>query len=293
MMQRDRRSGIAGLAREIGGQRYADPIHHPFGPVEAPPPDYTLALIEAINRLIAKIDAWQPGTNGNGDTGGQLPGACLPALSQAVHFETLSLTTARTLYEITIPGCYDFCTAYSDGTKEGIYVRQRDHSGSVIDLGRYEGFPLLPDVTKLFVTSDVRGGRSTLALGFTHGEPLRVTTQRQIVTAEIYNVAIVGASTYYSTWFNYTNGRLLIDVVSTMDQACTLQVVGNISESYATAKNIGVPQNCPIGSITTSGLDIGLAFDDWHPYIGVMITTAIAPTTGSLVIKALQLSEGA
>jgi hypothetical protein len=180
---------------------------------------------------------------------------------------------------------------FIDGSTEGITVRQKTQDAAEITLGHYEGFPLMPDITKLYLTNDVRAGRSQLVLGFTRGEPLRLTRQKQIVSSEVFNLDILAAGTFYSLWYNFANGRLLIDVVSTLDQACTIQLVGNIVADFTTAKNIGAPLNCPIGSVITSGLDIGLAPDDWHPYIGVIITTAIAPTLGNLTIKAVQLSE--
>lgn len=293
-----RRDSFASLGREVGGREYPNPIHHPLDAPAGPgsPADPNAALIAEIQRLNGNIvdlrtllAGWQAPGNGGGSS---TPALCIPTFGQAVQFEPVSLLAANVKKEITIAGCYDYCVAFCDGSTEGITVTQKTHDAAAINLGRYVGFPLLPDTTKIFVTSDVRAGRTSLVLGFTKGTPLQLTAQRQIVTAEIYNTAIVAIGTFYSTWFNYTNGRLLIDIVSTLDAACSVQLVGNISEDYTTAKNIGAPVPIAIGSVTTSGADIGLAYDDWHPYIGVVITTVAAPTAGTLVINALQLSEG-
>jgi hypothetical protein len=282
------RDALGNMARDIGGQRYADPIHHPFGPV-AQPGDPNAALIAAIQALSAQFAAWVPG-NGNGS--GSVSGLCVPGPVQAVQFLTVPLTTALVKYEITIPGCYDYCVAFTDGSTEGITIRQVTHDAAPIDLGRYTGFPLIPSTTKLFVTANVLPGRTVLVLGLTIGKELHLASQRQIVTQSIYAAAIVAAGTFYTTWFNYTNGRLLVDVVSTLDAACTLQLVGNIAQDFTTAKNIGAPLNCPATGINPAGLDIGLDLDDWHPYIGVVIVTPLAPTAGILTIKTLQLAEG-
>jgi len=105
----------------------------------------------------------------------------------------------------------------------------------------------------------------------------------------LYNARPVAAATQ-TTWFDFRNGkRLLIDVVSTLDQACVIQLVGNsITGSYATAKLVGGPLACPIGVPTTSGLDIGVGInDDWHPYIGLIINCAVLPAAGNLAINGI------
>jgi hypothetical protein len=246
------------------------------------PTDPNAALIAAIYALSAQIAAWNPG--------GGTP-SCIPSFGQAVQFVSVDLTVARTEQIFDFAACYNYCVVFCDGSAEGISIKERDQSGHSVDLGHYRGFPLQDDTTRIFLTNDVRAGRSLLVLGFTRGEPLHLTEQKQIISSEVYNLDILAAGTFYSLWYNFANGKLLIDVVSTLDQACTIQLVGNIVADFTTAKNIGAPLNCPIGSVITSGLDIGLAPDDWHPYIGVVITTAVAPTLGNLTIKAVQLSE--
>ncbi len=34
-------------------------------------------------------------------------------------------------------------------------------------------------------------------------------------------------------------------------------------------------------------LNVGLVWDDWHPYVGVRITVAVVPTAGVLTIWAV------
>jgi len=74
--------------------------------------------------------------------------------------------------------------------------------------------------------------------------------------------------------------RLLIKVESTLNQACIIQLIGNFVDDMNLASDI----NGPINVAADENHSIGLAWDDWHPFIGVRITTAIAPGAGILNI---------
>ncbi|GAH78167.1 unnamed protein product, partial [marine sediment metagenome] len=67
------------------------------------------------------------------------------------------------------------------------------------------------------------------------------------------------------------------------DQAIIIQPVGNIVDSFTLATNIDGPHACG----ANDNIHIGLAWDDWMPFVGVRITTAVAPTTGILKIWAV------
>lgn len=102
---------------------------------------------------------------------------------------------------------------------------------------------------------------------------------------EIFRQAIRSADTFYSDkMVNWTEGkRLLLKVDSSLDQAVQIQPIGNISNSKDGAVDINGSFPCTVdGKIT-----IGLAWDDWHPYVGCEITVAVAPTTGTLTISAV------
>ena len=93
----------------------------------------------------------------------------------------------------------------------------------------------------------------------------------------------IGATgTYYSdSMVNWTEGkRLIIKVESTLDQAVQIQLIGNIENTRLLATDVGPAFPCP----ANGNISIGLAWDDWHPYIGVRITAAVAPTAGILNI---------
>ncbi len=99
----------------------------------------------------------------------------------------------------------------------------------------------------------------------------------------LYNAAIRTAATFNSTLVNWSTGkRLVLKVANTLDQDVLIQVIGNTSNSTTGATDIEGPLPCVAGGNIT----IGLAWDDWHPYVGVEITTAVAPTTGTLTVTA-------
>ncbi|KKM78809.1 hypothetical protein LCGC14_1356300 [marine sediment metagenome] len=100
---------------------------------------------------------------------------------------------------------------------------------------------------------------------------------------ELYSADIVTAATFYSTMVNWSNGkRLVIKVESSLDQAVQIQIIGNNVNSTTLATDINSPLPCE----ASGNISVGLAWDDWTPYVGVKITTAVAPTTGTLTITA-------
>ncbi len=102
---------------------------------------------------------------------------------------------------------------------------------------------------------------------------------------EIFRKAIRATGTLNSDKMaNWTKGkRLLLRVDSSLDQAVQIQAMGNIGNTVNGAVDIGAALPCAAGG----KISIGLAWDDWHPYIGCKIASAIAPTTGSLIISAV------
>ncbi len=102
---------------------------------------------------------------------------------------------------------------------------------------------------------------------------------------EIYRFGIRTPGTFNSnSMVDWTRGkRLVIKVESSLDQAVQIQVIGNTADDMELATDINGPFPC-----TANGnISVGLAWDDWHPYIGVRITVAVAPTAGILTISAV------
>lgn len=87
-----------------------------------------------------------------------------------------------------------------------------------------------------------------------------------------------------TTMLDWRKGqRLIIKVTSTLDQAIAVQVVGNIENTINGAVNLNAPLPCTaLGNIT-----VGMAWDDWHPYIGAVLTHAVAPTVGTVKVEAV------
>jgi len=102
---------------------------------------------------------------------------------------------------------------------------------------------------------------------------------------EIFRQAILSDGTFYSDkMVDWTKGkRILFKVESSLNQAINIQIIGNVQDSKELATDINGPLPC-----TANGnISVGLAWDDWHPYVGVKITVATAPTAGILTISAV------
>ncbi len=102
---------------------------------------------------------------------------------------------------------------------------------------------------------------------------------------EIFSQPIRSAGTFFSDkMVDWTKGkRILFKVESTLNQPVQIQLIGNTVDSLNLTTDINAPQPCP----ANSNISIGPAWDDWHPYIGVRITAAVAPTAGILTIWAV------
>lgn len=98
-----------------------------------------------------------------------------------------------------------------------------------------------------------------------------------------HDIRVVGTFTS-DTMVNWIEGkRILIKVESSLNQACNIQILGNHVDTFNSAVNINAPLPCP----ANTNISVGLAWDDWHPFIGIRVTTAIAPTAGILTIYAV------
>jgi len=102
---------------------------------------------------------------------------------------------------------------------------------------------------------------------------------------QIFSSPIRSAGTFYTDrMVNWTKGkRIMFKAESSLNQAVNLQVIGNIVDDRGRATDIG-----PALPLAANGnLSVGLAWDDWHPFVGVRITVAVAPTAGILTISAV------
>ncbi len=102
---------------------------------------------------------------------------------------------------------------------------------------------------------------------------------------QIFSQAIRSAGVFYSDrMVNWTEGkRILFKAESSLNQAVTIQPIGNISDDMRLAVDI----NGALPLAANANLSVGLAWDDWHPYVGIKITVGVAPTAGLLTISAI------
>lgn len=100
---------------------------------------------------------------------------------------------------------------------------------------------------------------------------------------QIFSQAILSTGTFYSDrMVDWTQGkRIVYKVESSLNQAVQIQLIGNIADTKDQATDINGPLPCA----ANSNISICPAWDDWHPYIGVRIDVAVAPTAGILSIS--------
>ncbi|GAH68859.1 unnamed protein product, partial [marine sediment metagenome] len=102
---------------------------------------------------------------------------------------------------------------------------------------------------------------------------------------EIFKESIRVAGTFYSSrMVDWSSGkRLVLKVHSTLNQSAQITAVGNIRNSPTGVVEIGPSLPCAAASDIT----IGLAWDDWHPFVGAKIVVSTAPTSGVLEVEAV------
>jgi len=116
--------------------------------------------------------------------------------------------------------------------------------------------------------------------------PVEVTTPWKAKDIEeIYRESIRTAGTFYSPrMVDWTKGkRLILKIHSTLNQSIQVTAVGNIRDNRTGVVEIGPSLPCAAANDIT----IGLAWDDWMPYVGVKIDVSTAPTTGVLEVEAV------
>ena len=146
------------------------------------------------------------------------------------------------------------------------------------------------------VLAEVADGQTTLinlmqqwlaAQGVAPGVEIAVLTPWKAKTPEqIYSNAIRAAGTFYSDMMvDWTKGkRFLLKIESSLNQTVTVQPIGNYVDDMNLATNI----NAPVDILANESHSIGLAWDDWHPFVGMRITNVLpAPTAGILNIWAV------
>ncbi len=101
--------------------------------------------------------------------------------------------------------------------------------------------------------------------------------------AIIFQQALRSAGVFFSDdLVDYRNcKRLAFKVESTLNQPVIIQLMSNFDKSWQLAVPMAAPFPCP----ANGNIDIGLAWDDWRPFVGVQITVGVAPISGILKIR--------
>ncbi len=158
-----------------------------------------------------------------------------------------------------------------------------------------------PDTTKLEyiatlletlnrTEADVLAAIKSLSLGGVPGVPGTAEVTVAVTTpwtakepAIIFQQALRSAGVFFSDdLVDYRNSkRLAFKVESTLDQPVIIQLMGNFDKSWQLAIPMDGPFPCP----ANGNIDIGLAWDDWRPFVGVRITVGAPPLSGMLTIR--------
>ena len=91
-------------------------------------------------------------------------------ISNAVYTQEIDLTAAHTNLEITI-GTFSWVQFFCDGGVNGVKVAVGSQNTNVINLNEFRTIPVV-EGQKVYVTNDVRSGRSRLLMVFSRSNPL-------------------------------------------------------------------------------------------------------------------------
>ena len=122
--------------------------------------------------------------------------------------------------------------------------------------------------------------------GIAPGEGIEVRTPWVAKDPEqIFSYAIRSNGTFYADkMVDLTRAkRILFKVESSLNEAANIQLIGNNVDDADLATDINGALPCA----ANSNISVGLAWDDWHPFVGVRITVAVAPASGLLTIWAV------
>ena len=175
----------------------------------------------------------------------------------------------------------------SDGSLDGVTIRFNNQSNNAVPL-KYFNWQI--PFFRFYVTWPAQANKTLfLAIGRQNiAVPSLRTAQSGPVTPAnevLYNAIPGGAGTFYSDMFNFQGARrLLLFINNGLDVAVTVQAIGNIEDATATATTI----NGIIPVASTAQASIGLAYDDWHPFVGIQIVLAVPPVlpAANLIITA-------
>jgi len=100
----------------------------------------------------------------------------------------------------------------------------------------------------------------------------------------IYSAALLAAGTYYTAMVDCKGvSRVAFRINNGLDVAVTAQAITNFTNSSADADLIATP--VPIASLDRA--TIIPAWDNWNPYMGIVLAVAAIPAAGTLSVQAV------
>ncbi len=100
--------------------------------------------------------------------------------SSPVQFYKIDLTSAHVDFAIRVPKCM-YIQTFCDGVSDGISIKLVDQSREAMPIDKVKTIPS-PGITRIYVTNDVRQGRSKLTIMFWQTEPAGLSDQAENIT---------------------------------------------------------------------------------------------------------------
>ncbi len=175
----------------------------------------------------------------------------------------------------------------TDGLIAPVSVRFNTPQANLIPLGRINPIPI--NFYRFFITNSVAQPGKTLTVYCSNGNQnvgTGIMNKASVSGAvqTIYSAALLAAGTYYSTMMDCRSiKRIAFRLINGLDVDCTAQVIANFTDSSADADLLASPVLVGTGDHDS----IVPAWDDWQPYMGVVLEVTNIPTSGTLAVEAV------
>jgi len=107
----------------------------------------------------------------------------------------VDLTTAHTHLQITNQTPFDYLQVYCDGSLDGISIRMGDQSADPVDLKQMVAIPITTNPRFMYLSNDVRQGRSRITIYWVRGEKLSLAQGGQDIS--LTELAVRNGSIHY------------------------------------------------------------------------------------------------
>ena len=198
------------------------------------------------------------------------------------------MTNAQTEFEVKVEGRN--LVAATDGSLDSCFARMNHVQADRTPLKYFDwDMPFF----NLYLTWPAQVSKTLyLAIGKqagAKGSQRNLGSVSSSGAAQILYNALPAASPVYSSMADWRGGkRIVFHITTTLNVACSVQIIGNIADATASATDIDGAIPLAIGSVTTQYATVGPAWDDWHPYIGARITCPPLPAAGLVTIQAVE-----